>query len=354
MGSKRRRAQSTSVVDGQVTSGRKENIGDIASTSSSKIKSVLLSKEVIDFGLGEGPCPLNETIRDVFTITNSSGQKMHFEFDPIPTPNCKITFDPSSGVIPFKPKKRVKRIAVRMVLLNAESVNFRVNLRINETETYFIMIRTQSNQGVFGVDPSILEMTQDVGYEVPKVLVQMKNYLAEQNAWAQEGIFRLAGEAGDIKTLKQQINRSRSFEGAGRPDVNSVANLLKIFYRDMPTPIMNVLPNNTIMASGDANVCIEAYESMKEPFKSILGWLLALIVEVASYRDSNKMSEQNLSIVIAPNLYDPPGSDPMEGLVMSQKSVQFLHHLVLYELERHHSSIATEPAGADEAEEIEE
>jgi len=343
------------VVDGQVTSGRKENLGDIASTSSaSKIKSVLLSKEVVDFGLGEGACPLNETVRDTFTLTNSSGQKMRFQFDPIPSPNCKLTFDPSSGVIPFKPKKRVKRITVRMVLLNAESINFRVNLRINETETYFLTIRTQSNQGVFGVDPSTLEMTQDAGYEVPKVLVQMKHYLAEQNAWAQEGIFRLAGEAGDIKTIKQQINKTRSFEGTGNPDVNSVANLLKIFYRDMPIPIMNVLPNETIGSSGDANVCIEAYESMKEPFKSILGWLLALIVEVAGYRDSNKMSEQNLSIVIAPNLYNPPGSDPMEGLVMSQKSVQFLHHLVLYELERHHSSIATEAAGEEVIEEFEE
>src|SRR5689334_13934610 len=37
--SKRRRAQSTSVVDGQVTSGRKENLGDIASSTNSLLYS---------------------------------------------------------------------------------------------------------------------------------------------------------------------------------------------------------------------------------------------------------------------------------------------------------------------------
>jgi hypothetical protein len=43
------------------------------------------------------------------------------------------------------------------------------------------------------------------------------------------------------------------------------------------------------------------------------------------------------AIVVAPNLYDPPGSDPMEGLVMSQKAVQFLHNLILNEIELRHA-----------------
>ena len=44
-----------------------------------------LSKEVIDFNLGEEPCPLNEIVRDQFTITNESGKKIKFRFDPIPS-----------------------------------------------------------------------------------------------------------------------------------------------------------------------------------------------------------------------------------------------------------------------------
>jgi len=118
---------------------------------------------------------------------------------------------------------------------------------------------------------------------------------------------------------------------------------------------MNVLPTDVIFNSGDPNECSQAYEGLPEPQKSLLGWLLHLMADVAALKSSNKMTEQNLgrvnrmpvfivpcvlsyissaaAIVVAPNLYDPPGSDPMEGLVMSQKAVQFLHHLILNEIE---------------------
>jgi hypothetical protein len=91
-----------------------------------------LSKEVIDFNLGEEPCPLNEIVRDQFTITNESGKKIKFRFDPIPSASCKLSFEPASGTIDGG-KKNVKKIGVKMVLLMPESLNFRVNLRIGGT-----------------------------------------------------------------------------------------------------------------------------------------------------------------------------------------------------------------------------
>lgn len=132
-----------------------------------------------------------------------------------------------------------------------------------------------------------------------------------------------------------------------------------MWFRELPVPILNALPTEVIFNSGDPNVCLEAYEGMQEPQKSLLGWLLYLMADVASLKTHNKMSEQNLgmfpsrvphpplslnllgswscaAIVVAPNLYDPPGSDPMEGLVMSQKAVQFLHNLILNEMEIRH------------------
>jgi len=69
----------------------------------------------------------------------------------------------------------------------------------------------------------------NVGYHVPSILVEMKNYLLSQDAWKQEGIFRLAGEASDIKHLKQQINKTNHLDVSSNADVNSVANLLKVF-----------------------------------------------------------------------------------------------------------------------------
>ncbi len=41
---------------------------------------------------------------------------------------------------------------------------------------------------------------------------------------------------------------------------------------------------------------MDAYVSLREPYKSLLGWLLNLIADVSSHKHINKMSEQNLGI----------------------------------------------------------
>jgi len=64
--------------------------------------------------------------------------------------------------------------------------------------------------------------------------------------------------------------------------------------------------------------------------RTLLDWLIDLLMTVAAKSHINKMTIQNLAIVVAPNLYNPPGSDPIEGLVLSQKCVQFLHNILLY------------------------
>jgi len=313
----------------RVTEAKKETPTEL---NSDKKKTFVISKEIIDFNLGEEPCPLNEIVRDQLTISNNSGTKVKFHFDPIPTSSCKITFEPSSGTIDGSKKKNVKRIGVKMILLVPESLNFRVNLRIGHKETLFLIVRTHIEQGIYGADPATLELTEDLGFEVPSILKSMREALEAQDAFSQEGIFRLAGDQNEIKRLKAEMNRTKCFN-AYNADPNTIANLLKVWFRELPVPIMNVLPTDVIFNSGDPNECSQAYEGLPEPQKSLLGWLLHLMADVAALKSSNKMTEQNLAIVVAPNLYDPPGSDPMEGLVMSQKAVQFLHHLILNEIE---------------------
>ena len=50
---------------------------------------------------------------------------------------------------------------------------------------------------------------------------------------------------------------------------------------------------------------------MSEPSASYFTWLLDLCVLVSSYAHINKMSAQNLAIVIGPNLFTPNMVDPM-------------------------------------------
>lgn len=130
------------------------------------------------------------------------------------------------------------------------------------------MVRTHTLHGMFGVDPSTLETVYDAGtstvvvvsfpvrtsrlsgllintmcddrrlagFDVPSILVEMKNYLLHQDAWQQEGIFRLAGEASDIKYLKQQMNKAKRLDVSTNPDINAIANLLKA--RTLSSPLL--------------------------------------------------------------------------------------------------------------------
>lgn len=90
-----------------------------------------LSKEVLDFDLGEGACPVNEMVKDTFIITNTTPTKcvprsplslnlqpgvvaytsgvvlfpgphrtrVKFHFEPASMGHCKLLFEPSSGTI---------------------------------------------------------------------------------------------------------------------------------------------------------------------------------------------------------------------------------------------------------------
>jgi len=271
----------------EITNSKKETPTDIDSIESHR-SGIYLSKDIIDFGLTDSHCPVKEAVMDNFTIRNNSSKKVRFKFDAIQSDlPCRLTFTPGSGTLPAKNKNKPatkKKIEVKLVLNAPESLNFRVNLRINGGETLFLTVRAHPDLGIFGADPSTLESVEDEdGFEVPEVLVAMKNYLVEKGALRQEGIFRLAGDANEMKVIKDHMNQTKSFDGVDS-DVNTVANLLKVWFRDLPVPILNALPPSTIAQSGDAKVVLEAYEELQEPQKTLLGWLLNLLSEVASQK----------------------------------------------------------------------
>jgi len=194
-----------------------------------------------------------------------------------------------------------------------------------EGEAHFIGLRVRCDSGVFGCDPTSLEMVEDSGHRVPRILAQMKESLISNGGIESEGIFRLAGETSDIKHVKAEMNNNQF---NGNYDVNTIASLIKIWYRELPTPILNVLPKECFLNSQEANLFLDAYKDMPDPNKALVDWLVDLLISVAEKQSINKMTVQNLAIVLAPNLYEPTGTDPMEGLVLSQKCAQLFAHLL--------------------------
>jgi len=294
----------------------------ISDTEGHKPPSVSFSKGLLDFNVLEGGCPLNIPVFDEVEITNTLDKKMKFKFDPVHPPSCQLIFFPASGVLD---KHKSRKVKVKLVILERVNLNFKITLRIQGGESLFVNLRVAGEAGVFGVDPMTLDLTDDNGFQVPIIIADMKKFILEKNGINTEGIFRLAGEQTEIKRIKELMNNKTPYQ---TNDINAIATLLKIWFRELPIPILNALPQESIMGFQDANDCVIAFNSLPEPNKTLLTWLLDLMMQVVANCSINKMTAQNLAIVVAPNLYDINTPNPMQGLFLSQKCAAFLNHVL--------------------------
>jgi RhoGAP domain len=110
---------------------------------------------------------------------------------------------------------------------------------------------------VFGSDPNMLEKTPYRKHAVPSILVCMRECLERNDAFHEEGIFRLAGDAEEILRLKNLMNRKK-FDASD--DINTIANLIKIWFRDLPVPLLNHIEVDSIL-DDDPDACIAAYKT---------------------------------------------------------------------------------------------
>jgi len=295
----------------------------ITDADTSKPPAITFSKQVLDFNSRDEGCPINSPVFDEVELTNTLAKNIKFKFDPVHPPSCQLAFSPASGVLD---KKKSKKVRVKLVILERVNLNFKITVRIQGGESLFINLRVAGEAGVFGVDPMSLELTDDNGFQVPKIIAEMKRVIIEKGGVNTEGIFRLAGEQTEIKRIKELMN-NKSFDFKTN-DINAIASLLKIWFRELPIPILNALPQECIMSFQDANDCVTAYHSLPEPNKTLLTWLLTLMTQIVSNSKVNKMTAQNLAIVVAPNLYDINTPNPLEGLFLSQKCAAFLNHVL--------------------------
>ncbi|ETO29417.1 RhoGAP domain-containing protein, partial [Reticulomyxa filosa] len=143
----------------------------------------------------------------------------------------------------------------------------------------------------FGVSPKHIPGVKLSQYsaKIPKVLIILKDKLVEANGYQQMGIFRLAPDVRDNNAIKSSIDSGKFEMDAQHADVNVYANLIKVWFRDLPDPLLNcVAPERVEMASKESDV-IKIVSDFPEPHKSIFLWLCDMCVECAVYENVNKM-----------------------------------------------------------------
>ena len=134
----------------------------------------------------------------------------------------------------------------------------------------------------FGVKPEQLDGVEIQGYDskIPRVLIDLRSRLQAQNAFKQVGIFRLAPNAEDSDNIKSLINKG-TFNSINNVDPNVYANLIKVWFRDLPIPLLGPIKPEIIEYAQTQEQVIQAIDSFQEPMKSIYLWLCDLCVEVS-------------------------------------------------------------------------
>ncbi|GMI20528.1 hypothetical protein TrCOL_g3802 [Triparma columacea] len=181
----------------------------------------------------------------------------------------------------------------------------------------------------FGIPIGAVPKTTVKGYEerIPAVLEMMKKYLIEHEGIDVVGIFRLAPDKDDCLWAKQQINEG---EFNGCSDVNIVANLIKVFFRELPVSLLDMFEDKDICKIADmepGKVVLDEVEKVcgggKKGNLALIYWLLDLMSTVVMNEKVNRMSAKNMAIVMSPNLYSISSENPMAALTMSQKVADF-------------------------------
>lgn len=162
------------------------------------------------------------------------------------------------------------------------------------------------------------------GHGLPKVVVDMFNFLSEDLSVTDEGIFRIPGKSDLIVSLKKLYDKCedrvvRNFileqekaliqdneSGRAPGMVKVVASLLKEYIRTLPNPLLTYALYDDFVSLATEKKTDEGLLSlvMKLPplHQHLLYWLLALMTLIASKHEKNKMTAVNLASVVGINI----------------------------------------------------
>jgi hypothetical protein len=204
---------------------------------------------------------------------------------------------------------------------------------------------------------------------IPAILIMLWKRVLESGGEKAVGIFRLAADKVVMETLKRQMNTGQ-YNGESVEE-NVAATLIKIWFRELPTNILNIVDKSLLdrvagmgvgtLADGasmdeqraEAAKVVSVVEDgfiqqhKEQEFASFL-WLLDVMGQVVAHKAENKMSTKNMAIVVAPNLYSIADvSNPMAAMTWTSRIAQFTEVILESRMLLNDVAAATKAGSAD-------
>ncbi|KAK8938602.1 hypothetical protein KSP39_PZI011510 [Platanthera zijinensis] len=187
---------------------------------------------------------------------------------------------------------------------------------------------------VFGVSTESMQCSYDCrGNSVPIILLLMQRSLYEQGGLRAEGIFRINAENSQEEFVRDQLNSGVVPDGI---DVHCLAGLIKAWFRELPTGVLDPLSPELVMQCQSDEECGELARALPPAEASLLNWAINLMADIVQEEHKNKMNARNVAMVFAPNMTQM--ADPLTALMYAVQVMNFLKMLILKTLEERRDS----------------
>ncbi|XP_036366944.1 ralA-binding protein 1-like [Octopus sinensis] len=145
------------------------------------------------------------------------------------------------------------------------------------------------------------------GIELPAIFRECIDYIEEHGLLC-EGIYRISGVKSKVQMLKEAYNNGvPAYLYEHEPNV--VASLLKQFLRELPEPVLTtaLMPKfEDASTIKNHSKCIEQFRTLIDLIPNcnrlLLSWMIVHMTHIIKRQKENKMSLQNVSIVLSPTM----------------------------------------------------
>uniref|UniRef100_A0A8C9DTI0 Rho GTPase activating protein 4 n=1 Tax=Prolemur simus TaxID=1328070 RepID=A0A8C9DTI0_PROSS len=177
---------------------------------------------------------------------------------------------------------------------------------------------SQYNQRLFGGDME--KFIQSSGQPVPLVVESCIRFI-NLNGLQHEGIFRVSGAQLRVSEIRDAFERGEDplVEGCTAHDLDSVAGVLKLYFRSLEPPLFPPDLFGELLATSELEAAAERVERVSRLLARlpaavlvVLRYLFAFLGHLAQYSDENMMDPYNLAVCFGPTLLPVPvGQDPV-------------------------------------------
>lgn len=192
---------------------------------------------------------------------------------------------------------------------------------------------------VFGVSTNSMQLSFDSrGNSIPTILLMMQRRLYALGGLEVEGVFRITAGNDQEEYVRDQLNRGVIPDDA---DVHCLAGLIKAWFRELPTGLLDSLSQEQLMESQTEEECVQLARTLPLTEASLLDWAVNLMADIAQHEHLNKMNPRNVAVVFAPNMTHV--LDPLTALMHAVQVMNFLKTLIVRTLRDREDAVLDAP-----------